>query len=193
MNKTGMWIALCVTALPLVAQESSKAPSTGVDVADLIGRYAKRSGKQFVIDPRVRAQVPLAGIDPGQLTQEQLFTILDVNSIAVVEYGGMFLVLPDAGARQFATAVYTDPKFKARDHEIVTLLIQPKKACAAHMVPVLRPLMPQPAHLAAELQSNTLMINDRAANVRRIAGLVQELDSRSRGDHANCDGPRKSE
>jgi general secretion pathway protein D len=46
----------------------------------------------------------------------------------------------------------------------------------AHAVPVLRPLMPQSAHMAAFLQSNTLIISDHVANARRIVDMVERLD-----------------
>jgi general secretion pathway protein D len=69
----------------------------------------------------------------------------------------------------------------------VTLLVQPKKVCASYLVPVLRPLMPQAAHLAAEIQTNMLIINDRAGNARRIASLVDELDRRGSGTK-DCQG-----
>src|SRR5690349_6408045 len=89
-------------ALPIAAsaQDGAKisANSGGMDLDDLIARFAKRTGKQVIIDPRVRAQVPLAGIDPGQITQEQLLAILDVHQFAMVQTGGIYSVVPDANA-----------------------------------------------------------------------------------------------
>jgi general secretion pathway protein D len=179
-------LTLCVvTALAAAAsaQESSKIAAGGseIEMADLVARFAKRSGKQFAIDPRVRALVPLAGIDPAQITYDQLLTVLGVHQLAVTESGGLLAVVPDANARQLPSAVYTDKGFKALDNEIVTLLLQPKNVCAAFMVPVLRPLMPQAAHLAAEIQTNSLIINDHAVNVRRIAEMVEQIDKRGSG------------
>jgi general secretion pathway protein D len=57
----------------------------------------------------------------------------------------------------------------------VTLVVEVKRACASHMVPVLRPLMPQAAHLSA-LPPNMLMIVDRAANARRIVDMADRID-----------------
>ena len=171
-----------LAALPLaVTAQDSRSPTSGdgMEIVDLITRFAKRTNTDFVIDPRVRAQVPLAGIEVADLTYPQLLAILEVHQLAVVKSGGIFAVLPDANARQLPTPVYTDAAFKAEDHELVTLLVQPKKVCAAFLVPVLRPLMPQSAHLAAEVQSNTLIINDHAGNVRRIAELAGQLDNRA--------------
>ena len=182
MKLTGLLTFCVIAALPVVAfaQDESKSASTrpDIEIGDLIARVAKSSGKQFVIDPRVRAQVPLVGLDPARLTYEQLLAILEVHQFAVTEASGVLAVVPDANARQLASPTYSDLNFKALDHELVTLVVQPKNVCAAYMVPVLRPLMPQAAHLAADLQTNSLIINDRAVNARRIAGLVDQLDKR---------------
>lgn len=178
-------LAVCalvvVSAAP--AQESSKVTSTagGIEIGELIARYAKRAGKQIVLDPRVRAQVALAGIEPNEISYDQLLAILSVNMFSVVDSGGILAVVPDANARQFPTPIYTDVNFKASDYEIVNLLVTPKRVCAAQLVPVLRPLQPQAAHLAAEVQTNTLIINDRAVNARRIAAMVEQLDKLGSG------------
>jgi general secretion pathway protein D len=192
MKLLGVLTLCAMTTLPFAAsaQDSSKiaTTSTGIDAVELITRFAKRTGKQFAIDSRVRAQVPLAGIDPGQMTYEQLLAILNIHQLAVSESGGVLAVVPDASARQFPTPVYTDKGFKALDHEFVTLLVQPKNVCAAFMVPVLRPLMPQAAHLAAEIQTNTLIISDHAVNARRIGELIEQLDKRGTG-RKECPAP----
>jgi general secretion pathway protein D len=183
MNKSGLLAACLLAALPLAAaaQESSKVFPGGMELADLVTRVAKRTGKKIILDPRVRAQVVLAGLEPGEVSYEQLLAILDVHQFAVTETAGVVLIVPDANARQLATATYTDAGFKAADYEIVSLMVTPKKVCASQLVPILRPLMPQAAHLAAEVQTNTLIINDHAVNVRRIAEMVGELDKRSPG------------
>jgi general secretion pathway protein D len=192
MKVSGLLSACVLAALPLSVLSQDGSPSGAargdIEIGDLVTRYAKSSGKQFVIDPRVRGQVPLAGVDPARITYEQLLAVLDVHQLAVMESGGVLAVVPDANARQLAAPTYSDANFKAMDRELVTLLVQPKNVCAAYMVPVLRPLMPQAAHLAADLQTNTLIINDRAANARRIAGLVEQLDKRGTGKK-ECPSP----
>lgn len=172
---------LAVLSAGASAQESSKMAPGGVEISELVGRFAKRANRQFVVDSRVRGPVSLAGIDAADITYDQLLAILAVNNVSVVDSGGIVAVVPDAGARQFPTPIYTDLNFKASDYEIVSLLVTPKKVCANFLVPVLRPLMPQAAHLAAEIQTNTLIINDRADNARRIAELIDALDKRGTG------------
>ena len=172
---------LAMLSAGAIAQEGAKTSGGGVEISDLVESVARRTGKQFVLDPRVRAQAPLIGIEPGEVTYDQLLAILSVNMVVVVESGGIIAVVPDANARQLPAPIYTDVNFKAADYEIVNLLVSPRKVCANFLVPVLRPLMPQAAHLAAEIQTNTLIINDRADNARRIAGMVDALDQRGTG------------
>jgi general secretion pathway protein D len=186
-------LLLSMPAWAMAEEPAKSAGGGGIEMSELIERFAKRSGKQFVIDPRVQARVPLAGIDASQINYAQLLTILDVHGFAVAEVGGLLAVIPDANARQIPVPTYTDTRFKAADGELVTLLQQMKKTCAAHLVPVLRPLMPQAAHLAAAVQTNTLIINGKAAEVRRIANLAQELDSRGNSESPNCELARKSD
>jgi general secretion pathway protein D len=171
---------LAVASLPLVggAQESgAKSADAGVELTDVLESYAKRSGKKFIVDPRVRAAGGLVGIDADKITYEQLLALASVHGFVVVTSGDLTIVAPDAGARQQPTPVYTDARFKALDDEWVTLLLSAKNACTAHLVPILRPLMPQAAHLAAEPMSNQIIVGDRAVNARRIANLIERIDA----------------
>jgi general secretion pathway protein D len=47
---------------------------------------------------------------------------------------------------------------------------------AAQLVPLLRPLLPQQAHLVAVPCTNVLLIADTFGNVQRIEKLVRVLD-----------------
>jgi len=159
-----------------MSRDSKTSRDDGMELVEIIERFAQRTGKKIIIDPRVRANVDVAGIDLNQVSWEQLLAILDVHFFAAVDQGGLVTIMPDANARQFPTPVYTDVNFKASDHELVTLLLDVRNACSAQLVPVLRPMMPQAAHMAAAVQTNTIILTDHAANVRRIAQLIEQLD-----------------
>ena len=51
---------------------------------------------------------------------------------------------------------------------------------AAQLVPVLRPLMPQAAHMAAYPNGNILILSDRASNVSRVMRIIQRIDQAGR-------------
>jgi general secretion pathway protein D len=180
--QTGKYLAmlLLISSVPFAAAQaadSSKASDVRyIRISELIDRVAQRTGRQFVIDPRVRAEVPLAGLDPDKVDFERLLAILRVNQFVAMQENGFVSVVPDANARQLTSPTYLDLSFKALDDELVTVILAGKNSCVAHLVPVLRPLMPQAAHLAADLQSNMLIVSDRASNVRRIGALFERLD-----------------
>jgi len=173
-------IVTAVATLPLICGaegSASKSGDAGMELSDIIAGYSKRSGKKFIVDPRVRAVGGLVGIGADKITYEQLLALATVHGFVIVASGDVTIVVPDAGARQLPTPVYTDSRFKAADDEWVTLLLSAKNACTAQLVPILRPLMPQAAHMAAVPYSNQMVIVDRAVNARRIADLVGRLDS----------------
>ena len=95
--------------------------------------------------------------------------------LVMVEDGSLVKILRDASARWQATPVVLG-KDTAPDDKIVTSVIHVKSGVAAQVVPILRPLLPQWGHLASDACSNNLLIVDTAANVRRIAAIVQALD-----------------
>lgn len=175
-------------ALPLAAAAQDSASPSGpvssshsslsdIEIGDLIARFAKRSGKQFIVDPRVRAQVPLAGMDPDRIGYDKLLAILAVHQFAAATQGDWTIVVPDANARQLPTPVYTERNFKAgAPDEIVTLVLSVKNICAAQSVPVLRPLMPQAAHMAAFTDTNTLILSDHASNLHRLVSMLEALE-----------------
>jgi general secretion pathway protein D len=183
----GLLLALPVA---VTAQESSSTPSSqgDIELSDLIARFAKRNGKQFIIDPRVHAQVSLAGMDPDRITYEKLLAILNVHLFAAFNQGDWIVVVPDANARQLPTPVYTDRNFKAMPDEIVTLVTKVKNGCAMQMVPVLRPLMPQSAHMAAYPDGQTMILTDHAANVHRVITVIEALE-RSLPEGSGCPPP----
>jgi len=180
------WALAAVLALPVMASSAepaaapcvaaAKASDDGIEMIDLIDKVAKRTGKQFIVDPRVRAVVAKAGLDLEKVDYAKLLAILTIHQFAAYESNGVVKVLPDASARQLPIAVTTEIPPTALDDEYVTVMVTAKNMCMAQAVPVLRPLMPQAAHMAAFVQSNTLIISDHAANARRIVDMVERLD-----------------
>jgi general secretion pathway protein D len=154
----------------------SFASEPTVDLGELIGKVAKKTGKLFVLEGHVSGSVSMAGIDPDRVDYETLLAILRLNGMATFTQNGLVNVFPDASARQQPVPTITADDPKIGDDELVTRLVQVRNICVAHTVPILRPLMPQYAHLAAFPASNTLVVMDRAANVRRIADLAERLD-----------------
>jgi type II secretory pathway component GspD/PulD (secretin) len=167
---------MCLAVTQAVADTSSSINSaSGVPVSELVAIVAHKTGKKFVIDPRVRAEVAIVGQDKSALSYTDLLTVLGVHGFIAVEEGGYVLVLPDANARQRAVPTISDRDSRSAA-EIVSVVFFPKYVPATQLVPILRPLMPQYGHLAAFPCTNGMIMTDTFANVRRLQGIARALD-----------------
>jgi general secretion pathway protein D len=158
-----------------------------VPIEELIAAVAKRTGKTFIVDPRVQGEALLIGSDPAKLDYAELLAVLQVHGFAVVERGAVVRVVPDAGIRQQPLS-YVTGKEPHPDAEYVTKTFTVKNVPAAQLVPILRPLLPQQGHLVAFPCTNMLMIVDTFGNVQRIEKLVQALDVGGPYTLPKCDG-----
>ena len=165
-----------------VSQESAN------QVLQLIASMAKRTGKKFVVDPKVRSEVILIGEDSAALSYADFLTVLQVNGLAAVESGGYIRVVPDAVVRQLSTPIVSGTETHP-DAEYVTRIIPVRSMPAAMLVPVLRPLIPQQGHFVAVTCSNVLILADTFGNVRRIESLVQSLDRGEPYKPGKCEMP----
>jgi general secretion pathway protein D len=104
-----------------------------------------------------------------------LLLILRIHGFSAVEQGGYVQVIPDANVRQMPLPLATG-KESYSDAEYVNRVIVVKNSPAVQFVPLLRPLLPQYAHLVAFPCKNALLLVDSFANVKRIEQIVRALD-----------------
>jgi general secretion pathway protein D len=147
------------------------------DITQITEAVAAATGKNFIVDPRVRAQVTMISSTPMSPAAfyEAYLAILQVHGFIAVQSGEVIKILPDANARQIPSNDLPDHVSSTSD-EIVTQVIDVKNVSAAQLVPILRPLIPQYGQLAAYPASNILIISDRANNVNRIIRIIRRID-----------------
>jgi type II secretory pathway component GspD/PulD (secretin) len=169
--------------------ESNTDPQTpGVSIAKVIDVVARTTGKKFVVDPRVHAQVQMVGEDLNRITYSELLAILQLYGFAAVESGGYVLVVPQTNVRAMPTPQIVG-KEVFPDSEYVSIVIPVTKLPAGSLIPILRPLLPSYAHLVAAICSNSILMTDTYANVRRIEALIKALDTGDPFTPAKCDSP----
>jgi general secretion pathway protein D len=168
--------ASLVLAVPGAAMaQSSSSPAAGVPLVQLIDSVAKKTSKNFIVDPRVTGNAVLLGMDPSKVTYPQLLTILQVYGFVAVEGDGLVRIVPDTQARS-SPAPVIGANDKHPDAEVVTRIVRVKSVSAPQLVPILRALLPVSAHLAAYPCTNELIIVDSYANVRRIENVIASMD-----------------
>ncbi|MES9901494.1 MAG: secretin N-terminal domain-containing protein, partial [Sedimenticola sp.] len=148
------------------------------DIRAFISTVSEITGKTFIIDPRVKGKVTVvsaAPIAPDSI-YEIFISVLKVHGYSVVpSNNGAIKIIPQAIATK-DTVPTVNAVQTGKGDKIVTRVVQVRHADAARLVPILRPLLPQHAHLAAHPDSNTLVVVDSAANVNRIVDIIQRID-----------------
>ncbi|HYC10506.1 MAG TPA: type II secretion system secretin GspD, partial [Steroidobacteraceae bacterium] len=136
------------------------------------------TGKNFIIDPRVRAQVTMLSSTPmtPAAFYEAFLSILQVYGFIAVPAGNNVIkILPDANARTIP-AVDLPSREHPNSDEIETQVVDVRNVSAAQLVPILRPMVPQYGHLAAYPAGNVLIITDHASNVDRMIRIIRRID-----------------
>lgn len=179
-------LLICAGGIAAAAETAPESPETSrlsasggyttVELAQLLDDVGRKSNKQFLVDARVPARVVVGTVDLKRVTYPLLLSILRNNGYAAVPGQGVVSVVPAAGMRTYASPIVNKDDGSIADDEWVTRIIPVKQADPVQLVPILRPLLPQEAHLAAMAPSRSLLIVDRYGNVKRITAIVQELD-----------------
>jgi general secretion pathway protein D len=165
------------------AAETSTLNFKGADIKAVISTIAEVTGKNFIVDPRVKGKVTLISnraMDKGEVYQVFL-SILEVHGYTAIPSGEAIKIVPDADAKHSAMPFASKRKPGIGD-DAVTRVIQIEHVTAAQLVPILRPLVPPQGHLAAYPQSNVLIISDRAANIARLVKIIKRIDQPSSGE-----------
>ena len=147
------------------------------DIHSLIETVAMATGKNFIIDPRVQGKVTV--VSSGTVSADELYqvflSVLDVHGFIAAPSGSSIKIVPKINARVSGNVSEMSNTAAAGD-EIVTQVMAVKHVPAVQIVPVLRPLLPQEAHLTAYLPTNMLILSDTARNAQRIWDMVRRID-----------------
>ncbi|MDP9142391.1 MAG: type II secretion system secretin GspD [Pseudomonadota bacterium] len=147
------------------------------DISTLIATVSEVTGKNFIVDARVKGKVTVISSSPmsSDGLYETFLAVLSVNGFAAIPSGDTIKIIPEATAKQEGSGRFGETRGRPFD-EVVTHVFQLQNVSAAQLVPILRVMVPQWGHLAAYQPSNTLIITDRAANVERIGKLIAQMD-----------------
>lgn len=164
-----------LAATPALAAKTWKVNLKDADIGALVTEVAEITGKNFIIDPRVKGAVSV--VSTQEMSADQVYDlflgVLSVNGFAAVPSGKNIKIVPDMNAK--TSGVRVDVSDKGRGDDMVTRVLPVEGINALDLVPLLRPMMPQYAHLAAVPSANALIVSDRVDNVRALADIVRRL------------------
>ena len=167
------------TAIPTTvhAQEGTFTLNLkNADIQSLIQTVSRQSGRNFIVDPRVKARVTVISATPlnGEELYETFLSVLQVHGYAAVPSGDLVKIVPDVNAKQGPVPAFDQAN--GNTDQLVTQVIKVENVPAAQLVPILRPLVPQQGHLAAYAATNTLIVTDRSSNIERLTTIISGID-----------------
>ncbi|MEH6593352.1 MAG: type II secretion system secretin GspD [Halioglobus sp.] len=170
-------LSLCSMLGSSVSAQDYTVNLKDTDIQELIKFVAEATGTTIVVDPAVKGKVKVVSAKP--ISSSELYnlflSILEVHGYTAVRSGGVVRVIQSKDARSSPVAVRDEEGTTASD-EYVTAVIRLENISAAKLIPVLRPLVPQQAHMAAYAPSNAIIISDVSANIDRIRDIIQRMD-----------------
>lgn len=182
-----LWALLA--AAPLIATVSSsvyaqtwKINLRDADLTAFINEVADITGKNFAVDPRVRGNVTVISNKP--LNKNEVYDlflgVLNVNGVVAIPSGNTIKLVPDSNVKN--SGIPYDSRNRLRGDQIVTRVIWLENTNPNDLIPALRPLMPQFAHMAAIAGTNALIVSDRAANIYQLENIIRNLDGTGQND-----------
>jgi general secretion pathway protein D len=170
-------IAVLLCWAPLSPAQEYTVNLKDTDIQEFIKFVADVTGTTMVVDPNVKGKVRVISSQP--VTQAELYdlflSILDVQGYTAVRSGQIIRIVPSKDARSSPVPLMGDQDTAAND-EYVTQVIRLENISAAKLIPVLRPLVPQQAHMAAYAPSNAIILSDIRSNIGRIVDIIERMD-----------------
>ena len=155
------------------------------DIPSVVKAVGELTGRNFVIDPRVKGTVMItsARAVPRSQVYPILLSALRMQGFATVEGRDMVKIVPEADAKH-NYSVTRGKEVPERGDRIITQVYPLQYESAAQMMPVLRPLIGPNNAIAVLPGSNTLVITDYADNVRRLNAIIAAADQPTPNDTA---------
>ena len=173
----GIAAALFLLVTPDLAAQEYTVNLKDTDIQEFIKFVADVTGTTMVVDPNVKGKVRVISSKP--VTQSELYdlflSILDVQGYTAVRSGQVVRIVPSKDARSSPVPLIENQDLLGND-EYVTQVIRLDNISAAKLIPVLRPLVPQQAHMAAYAPSNAIIISDIRSNIGRIVEIIERMD-----------------
>ncbi|AOB34003.1 general secretion pathway protein GspD [Bordetella sp. H567] len=148
------------------------------DLPSVVRALARYTGRNFVVDPRVKGKLTLVSEKPvaPDTAYDMLLGALRMQGVAVVDVNGVSRVVPEADAKLQGSPV-SDGGGSTTAGGLVTRVFHLQYENATNLLPVLRPMIAPNNPINAYSNNNTLVVTDYADNMARIAKVIAEIDT----------------
>ena len=177
-------LALCLGASLLISghlrAEEDKVTLNFVnaDIDTVTKAVSQITGKNFLLDPRVKGTVNVVSSKPvpQSLAYHFLLSALRMQGFAAVENNGVVRIMPEADAKTHGSQAIKGGGGPSGD-QMLTKVFPLRYESASLLVPILRPLIAPNNSINANVNNNSLIISDYADNLARLEKIIHALDT----------------
>ncbi len=152
------------------------------DIQSVIKAISKLSGKNFVVDPRVKGTVNIVSDQPISKVDSYkvLESALRMQGFASVEADGVIKILPEVDVKSYGMKttdnINNDLKTSLGD-QVITKVFVINHGSAMQLSNALRPLVGSNSSISVYTTSNAIVVTDYASNIARISKIINQLST----------------
>jgi len=162
------------------AEENITLNFVDADIRSVIATVSKETGKNFLVDPRVKGKLTIYSAAPvnESALYEVFLSALRTHGYAAIEADNITRIVPLMQAKQSPSPV-SSKKLSHPSAKQITQVIQIQNISAVKLIPVLRPLMPKEGYIAAYASTNIIILSDSENNITRLRKIIKAMDTES--------------
>lgn len=149
-----------------------------VDIAVLIKFISELTGKNFVIDQRVKGKVTI--ISPSKITVHEAYkvfeSVLEVHGYTTVNAGKVIKIVPSPDARSKNIETRLKEEAGSPADKVVTQLIPLKYADPGEIKKLFAPLVSKSSVVLDYSPTNMLIVTDVYSNIQRLLKILDAID-----------------
>jgi len=203
--RTGfLWLAVLISSGPAWSADTAPAEGPGAkaaarpsgpdvvtlnfvnaDIEGVVKAVGEITGKNFVLDPRVKGTVNIISAKPMSraLVYQVFLSAMRLQGFSAVEERGLVMIVPEAEAKAHRSPTLAPEERSRGGGDIIqTQVFRLKHESANLLVPVLRPLITTNNSITAYQNNSTLVITDYASNLQRIEKIIDSIDQPNDSD-----------
>ena len=149
-----------------------------VDINVFIKFMSELTGKNFVVDNRVRGKVTI--ISPAKITIEEAYqvfeSVLEVHGYATVTSGEIIKIVPSPEARSKSIETRIREEAGPGQDRVITQLIPLKYADPNEIKQLFTPMVSKSSVILAYVPTNMLIVTDVESNINRLLRILRVID-----------------
>ena len=149
------------------------------DLPDLVRIVSRITGKRFILPSKARS-IKATVYSPSDVSAAEAYqaflSILSLNGLTLESSGRYFKIVESSGIESRVLPMYQDGDAMPADDRFVTRMHRLENVTAEDVAALLTHFKSAEGAVTAYAPTNSLIITDTAANIRRMLRIISEVD-----------------